>query len=540
MRLSFTFYLVFCIISSYSQSIPRPKLVVGIVVDQMKYDYLNRYWNKLGDRGFKRLVSQGFECSNTKYNYAPTVTGPGHASVYTGATPATHGIISNDWYDRIAHKNLYCVDDPKVKSVGADGNTGMMSPANLLVNTVGDELKLATNFQAKVIGIALKDRGAILPAGHAANAAYWFDNKTGNWISSTYYMQELPSWVNAFNALKYPEMYQKMAWTTLLDISKYTESTTDNTPYESPYKGESTPTFPHDFAKLDTRDYENVRRSPFGNTLTKDFAKAAIISEKLGADEITDLLCISFSSTDYIGHQFGTNAIETEDCYLRLDKDLEDLLDFLDKTIGKKNVLLFLTADHGAVQNPQFLSDNKFNAGFFDPHQVERIARLFLQKEYNDSMLFEALGDQCIYFNHELLKSRKLNLETISNAVGQELMRLPELTDFYSSNVLNASQSGTGILPFLQLAYNPKRSGDLYYTLLPNYIESTNKKGTTHGAPFNYDIHVPLFFYGYTIKPGKSISPQAITDIAPTLCSLLRIEFPNGSLSNPINLKTTK
>ncbi len=526
--------------NSNAQQVDRPKLVVGIVVDQMKFDYIYRYWNKLGDGGFKRLVREGFECSNTKYNYSPTVTGPGHASIYTGSTPHSHGIVSNDWYSRTLHKDVYCVDDSSVKSIGGSSKSGSMSPRNLLVNTIGDELKLATNFKAKVIGIALKDRGAILPAGHAADAAYWFDSKSGNWMTSSYYMTQLPPWVETFNALKYPEKYNSQKWNTLLEISQYTESTVDNTPYENLFKGETTPTFPHDFSLLSAKDFENVRRSPFGNTLTKDFAKAAILNEQLGAHEVTDMLCLSFSSTDYIGHQFGTNAIETEDCYLRLDKDIEDLLIFLDKTLGKKNVLLFLTADHGAVPNPQFLQDHKFNAGFFDSKEIEKRVKAFLQNEYNDSMLFEALGDQCIYLNQNLIEARKLSLENITYNISTVLMKLPEIANAYPATLLNNDENTQKTIHLFQLGYNPSRSGDVYYSLLPNYIESTNKKGTTHGAAYSYDTHVPLFFYGYNIAPGTHNSPINITDIAPTISSILKIEFPNGSLSNPIHLQTTK
>ncbi len=540
MKYIFALVCSFLAFTSTAQQLERPKLIVGIVVDQMKYDYIYRYWNKLGNGGFKRLVKEGYECSNTKYNYAPTVTGPGHASIYTGTTPATHGIVSNDWYDRGSHKTIYCVDDSTVKSVGGTGKTGAMSPKLLLVNTIGDELKLATNFKAKVIGIALKDRGAILPAGHAADAAYWFDSKTGNWITSSYYMTQLPAWVEKFNALKYPMQYNKQAWNTLLDISQYTESTTDNTPYESPYKGEMTPTFPHDFEKIGGKDFENIRRSPFGNTLSKDFAKEAIRSEQLGVDEVTDMLCLSFSATDYIGHQFGTNSIETEDCYLRLDKDIEDFLTFLDQTIGKKNILLFLTADHGAVPNPRFLIDNKLNAGYFDPKDIEKTAKSYLQKEYNDSSLFEALGDQCIYLNQPLMESKKLSLVAITYGLSRAIAELPQISNAYPASVLNYDESTQKIIHLFQLGYNTHRSGDVYYALLPNYIESTNQRGTTHGAPYSYDTHIPLFFYGFNITPGSSNSAVDITALAPTISSLLKIEFPNGCLSNPIDLDTTK
>jgi predicted AlkP superfamily pyrophosphatase or phosphodiesterase len=536
-----SFFILFSLLLK-AQPVNRPKLVVGIVVDQMKYDYIYRYWNKLGNDGLKRLVREGYQCANTRYNYAPTVTGPGHASIYTGATPAVHGIIGNDWYDRASHKNVYCVEDSSTKSVGTETRSvGNMSPSNLLTNTVGDELKLATNFNSKVVGIAMKDRGAILPAGHAADGAYWFDPKTGRWISSSHYMTQLPSWVNTFNDLKYPEKYINMSWNTLYDISTYTESTADDTPYETAYKGETAPVFPHDFSKMKSKDYyENVRRSPFGNTLTKDFAKSAIVGEGLGTDEFPDLLCVSFSSTDYIGHQFGTNAVETEDCYLRLDKDLEDFLQFLDKTLGKKNVLLFLTADHGAVQNPQFLLDHKFNAGFFNERLVTRTARQFLQLNYNDSGLFEAMNEQCIYLNHGLIESRKLSIEVVAADLANELSRLPGIADVYSSSALNSGGGGQKTLSLLQMGYNQRRSGDVFYTLLPNYIESASTKGTTHGAPYAYDTHVPLFFWGFTVNPGESTSPVKITEIAPTLSSLLKIEFPNGCLSNPIDLRASK
>lgn len=535
-----TLALLFLFLQITAQSLQRPKLVVGIVVDQMKYDYIYRYWDKLGEGGFKRLVKEGFECSNTRYNYAPTVTGPGHASIYSGTTPSIHGIISNDWYDRSTKKNVYCVDDNTVKAIGGDSKAGAMSPKNLLANTIGDELMLATNFKSKVIGIALKDRGAILPAGHSANAAYWFDNKTGYWITSSYYMTQLPEWVNQFNAIKYPEQYNKMAWNTLLEISKYTESTADNTPYENTFKGENAPVFPHDFGNMRAKDFENIRRSPFGNTLTKDFAESTITNEQLGEDDITDLLCISFSSTDYIGHQFGPNAIETEDCYLRLDKDLEEFLNFLDKKIGKKNVLLFLTADHGAVQNPQFLIDHKFNAGFFDAKEVERVAREFLIKEYHDSLIFESMGDQSIYLNHQEIDNKKLSLVTIRYQLAEELMKLPGLSNAFPAPVLNYEEASNKTLHLLQMAYNNNRSGDVFYVLPPNFIEGTNKKGTTHGAPYSYDTHVPLYFYGYNILPGSSKSLINITDIAPTISAILHVEFPNGSISNPIDLPATK
>jgi predicted AlkP superfamily pyrophosphatase or phosphodiesterase len=437
-----------------SQPLPRPKLVIGIVVDQMKYDYIYRYWDKLGNGGFKRLLKEGYACNNTRFNYSPTITGPGHASVYTGATPSIHGIIANDWYDRNTGMNAYCVSDPEVKCIGCSDTTGLMSPRNLLSNTIGDELKLATNFKSKVIGIALKDRGAILPAGHAADAAYWFDVITGNWITSSYYRTDLPSWVMGFNERKYAAEYKKQTWNTLLPIASYTESTPDQTAYEKPFKGETNPVFPHNFLNLYPNSYESVRRSPFGNTLTKDFAKAAIAGEGLGADNITDMLCVSFSSTDFIGHQFGTNAIETEDCYLRLDKDIEDLLNFIDQTLGKSNVLLFLTADHGALQNPNFLKDQKFNAGFYNENELVTGVRGLLQRNYGDSMLLLTLNEQSFYFNQDKIRQKGLNSERIYQDISAYLLALPFIANVFTPAELQKSSFTDLSARRIQAAFN--------------------------------------------------------------------------------------
>ncbi len=274
---------------------------MGIVVDQRRYDYLTRYWNKLGEGGFKKLVNEGFNCTNTHYNYIPTYTAPGHASIYTGTTPSVHGIISNDWFDRKKKANIYVTTDQMVKATGTNDYAGKMSPVNLLTTTFCDELKLASNLRSKVIGVALKDRSSILPAGRSADAAYWFESATGNFISSSWYMDSLPQWVRNFNNKKHAEKYKAQHWTTLLPIEKYVESTPDDTEYEDLFPGEERPVFPHRFDNNATINYEFIRRTPFGSTLTKDFALAAMAEENLGKDEFTDVLAISFSSPDYEG-----------------------------------------------------------------------------------------------------------------------------------------------------------------------------------------------------------------------------------------------
>jgi predicted AlkP superfamily pyrophosphatase or phosphodiesterase len=368
----------------------KPKLVVGIVIDQMRYDYLDRYWNKFGNDGFKKIINNGFNCKNTHYNYMPTYTGPGHASIYTGTTPENHGIIANDWYNKRDKKMMYCAEDTTVKTIGSTSKDGLMSPKNMITTTITDQLKLNTNFKGKVIGISLKDRGAILPAGHKADAAYWFEGKnTGKWISSSYYFNELPKWVQEVNKKNSANTYLSKPWNTLLPIAEYTASIADNNPYEGVFEGEKTPTFPHNLPALrdSNENYSLIKNTPFGNNITTEMALAAIIGEKLGEDEITDFLALSYSSPDYIGHQFGPMSVEVEDNYLRLDQDIAQLLTYLESKFGKDEVLIFITADHGAVDVPQFLIDNHIPAGYFDKKKMATDLKAFCITKWNVDLI---------------------------------------------------------------------------------------------------------------------------------------------------------
>ena len=334
-----------------STAVPRPKLVVGIMVDQMRWDYLYRFYERYGNNGFKRMLNEGFSCENAYINYVPSVTGIGHSTVYTGSVPAIHGITGNDWIIQATGKSMYCSEDSSVKTVGSNTeDVGKMSPKNLLVTSMTDELRLATNFRSKVIALASKDRGAILPGGHTANAAYWYDAKSGNWVTSTYYMNELPAWLTRFNEQRLPEKYLKQDWNTLYPIETYIQSSKDNAPYEGKFPGTESPTFPVKTSEMLSRGPGLLTSTPYGSTVTLELAKAAIDNEKLGEDAVTDFLAISVSSPDYIGHQFGPNSVEVEDTYLRLDRDLAALFNHLDTKVGKGNYTVFLTADH-AVQH---------------------------------------------------------------------------------------------------------------------------------------------------------------------------------------------
>ncbi len=511
----------------------RPKLVVGIVVDQMRWDYLVRYAAHYGDGGFKRLMNNGFSCDNTQVDYIPTVTAIGHSCVYTGSVPAVHGIAGNNFYKD--GKPTYCTDDAGVEGVGSKSKAGRMSPRNLLVTTMGDELRLATNFRSKVVGVALKDRAAILPAGHAPNGAYWFDDATGRFITSTYYMTALPEWVKAFNKRDEARQLLSQKWETLLPAADYAESTTDDVPYEKPLAHGQKPTLPADLPHLfKEKGYSVIRPTPFGNTLTLEMAKAAIAGESMGQDEFTDLLAVSLSSTDYVGHQFGVNAIETEDTYVRLDRDLSDFFTTLDKTVGPDNYIVFLTADHAAAHNWRFLADHKIPARNWNAGTVKDTLNSGLSKRFGTAVpLVRDVLNYQVFLNHEAIDSLHLNLETVRRASIDLL--LPNKHFAYVADMSRLSEA-TIPVPARTRAingYNRFRSGDIQLIMQPGFYEGEDG-GTNHGVWNPYDAHIPLLFMGHGIKAGQTMRPTHMTDIAPTICALLGIQMPNGCIGNAI------
>jgi predicted AlkP superfamily pyrophosphatase or phosphodiesterase len=517
------------------KELPKPKLIVGIVVDQMRYDYLSKYYNKFGEGGFKKLLNQGFNCKNTSYNYMPTYTGPGHASIYTGTTPSHHGIIANDWYVRNSNKVIYVTDDDTAHTVGSKNpKVGKMSPRNMLSSTIGDELRLYTNLKSKVIGVALKDRSSILPAGHLSNGSYWFDSYSGNFVTSTFYKSELPKWVSDFNAQRLALKYLSQPWNTLLPIAQYTESAADDNPYEGLFKGETKPVFPHHLpAMFNDSSYEVLRYTPFGNTITKDIALAALKAENLGKGEYTDLLAISFSSPDYIGHKFGPQSIELEDTYIRLDKEIAEIVSFLELNYGKDGFLLFLTADHAASYVPEQMIDLKMPAGYFNSAAFTDSLKVFLKKNYGDTAIFSELINEQIYLNHTLIKQRNIPLEKIQEEVAAFSLEFNGVANAYTARQLNGEPLQNKSAGLIQNGFYLKRSGDVALLLEPAWMDWSHT-GTTHGTPYTYDTRVPLLWYGWKIKPGEYGGPVDITDIAPTISSLLKIMPPNACTGKPI------
>ncbi len=516
--------------ASRSATLSQPKLVVGIVVDQMRYDYLYRYYGKYEDGGFKRMLREGFNCRNHHYPYGNTSTGAGHASVYSGSIPAIHGIIGNDWFDRDSDQKINCVQDNTVEGVGTTKSLGKASPRNLLVSTMTDQLRIATNFESKVISIALKDRASILPGGNSANAAYWYDGYSGDWITSTYYMQDLPQWITSFNARKLPQKYLQQGWKTLLPIEQYTESTSDNQTYEAPIGGKDTPEFPYDFGTSPGPGL--IGTTPWANTLTKDIAIAAIQGERLGKNTVTDFLALSFSAPDMVGHRFGPNSIEQQDVFLRLDRDFAELFAFLDSWCGKRSYTVFLTADHGVMDVPEFSRDHRIPGNRLAMDSVYAKIRRKIADEFGEGDYVRSFGVQ-LYLDKDLMKRKGVTLEKMNEVIREELLPIDGVADVVMiENLSNATMNDYHRRLYMNQIHM-KRSGDILIALQPGWITKADF-GTSHGSPYNYDTHVPFVLFGWGVNSGVSLERTEISDIAPTLSALLRILPPSGSIGNPI------
>lgn len=534
-------YLIFCDsifaqnIKKPNQELPqaKPKLVIGLVIDQMRWDYLHRYEAKYSERGFKRLMS-GTDCTYTYYNYAPTYTGPGHASIFSGSTPALSGIAGNGWYDRTTNKFVYCVADSTYKTIGSKSKAGAMSPQYLLCSSIGDQLKIGDCKGAKVFGVALKDRSAILPTGHTADAAYWFDGTNGAMISSSFYMDTLPTWVQEFNDKKYAEEYLAHDWIPSEPVQGFHTCSEDALPYEGKFAGATNSAFPHNFAESKKTSLDVIRITPFGNTLTLQFAQELISNEALGMDEHTDLLSISFSAPDYIGHKFGPQSLEVEDCYLRLDRELAAFLDFIDQKIGLNNTLIFLTADHGAAEVPQYLLDMNIPAGILNSKvEITDPCKKWLQENYQDSTLYLAYDNQQIYLDRKKIRDRKLDLDKICKELSAIYLDNSHILNVLPSQSLMYMDTKLELYDNVKRGLHPTRSGDICFILQPGWFEDWTY-GTTHGSSYTYDNHVPLLWYGWCVKEQKIYDRVYITDIAPTLSQILKIQEPNACVGNPI------
>lgn len=523
--------------ASAQKTLERPKLVVGLVVDQMRWDYLYRYYDKYQEGGFKRLINQGYSLNNVMIPYVPTVTAIGHASIYTGSVPSIHGIAGNDWTDKATGKSIYCTADASVEPVGtASKKVGQHSPRNLWSTTITDQLRLGTNFKGQVVGVSLKDRASILPAGHNPTGAFWYDETTGGFITSSYYMKELPQWVKKFNDQKVAENLVKNGWNTLLPIDQYTESTRDDVPWENPVGSAKKPVFPYTNLAKDFADGKKgvIRTTPFGNTLTLQFAKTVLDGYQLGADDITDFLAINLASTDYVGHSYGPNSIEVQDTYLRLDRDFAEFFKYLDQKVGEGNYLVFISADHGGAHSEGFMEENKMMTGFFD-EGLDQILLEGLEKKFKVKNLVYPIDNYQVYINRTVAEANDIDIEDAKKEVVKLLKKQPNILYVVDLDEVAESSVPEPIKSRIINGYNWKRSGDVQIVTKDGFLPTYAKKGTTHSVWNSYDAHIPLIFMGWKVKHGQSSAPYFMTDIAPTIAQMLKIENPSGTVGTAIN-----
>ncbi len=512
----------------------KPKLIIGIVVEQMRYDYIEKYWNKFSEKGFKKLVNEGAFCENARYNYMFNQPGTGHATIATGTNPSKHGIISTQWWDRSIAEMVYCVQDYDKKTIGNTTKSGQRSPKHLLSTTVSDALRQSNFLRSKVIGVSLRDCASILLTGHSANAAYWFDDRSGNWVSSSFYMDELPKWVNDFNDKRFPDLYLERTWSTLLPLTEYTESFTDNSPYENGFLNEYK-TFPYNLPELNklTREYTFFKNTPFANSVTKDFAIAALLNEDMGKDEYTDMLMIDFAAGDFTGRQFGPGAVELEDIYLRLDQDIAHLLKIVNNNIGKENVVIFLTSDHGSSYTPSWLKQANMPTGYFNYKTAFSLLRVYLNAIFGKGKWIEKYHQQQFYLNQELIEDSKIDITKIEYESMKLLEQFSGVSRVMMASKLQREAYLNGDFEKIQNSFQRTRSGNLIISLLPGWMEE-GEEVISYNSFYNYDTHVPLVWYGWKIKRNKIYQNINMVDIAPTLSQILKVSLPNASKGRPI------
>ncbi|WP_165614845.1 alkaline phosphatase PafA [Flagellimonas flava] len=524
-----------CNLFGHAQQKDKPKLVVGIIIDQMRAEYLYRFQDNYTENGFKRLMWEGFNIKNMHYNYMPTATGPGHASVFTGTTPANHGIVANDWYSRSKVRTMYCAEDDSVFLT--DGDKIMQekvdmysrSPKNLLASTITDELKLFSNGRSKVVGLSIKDRGAIFPAGHLADYAFWYHSPTGKFITSTYYSEKLPNWLMEFNQQKLADSLLNLTWNMLKPLEAYKHSGPDNAAMEKVFKGRVNATFPYGLKQLymANGNFEMIPFVPFGNTLLNQLAKTVVLEEGLGQQNETDFLTISYSSTDYIGHSFGIRSKELEDTYIRLDLEIADLLSFLDSQVGKGNYLVFLTADHAASDHPDFLRASKLQGEYFDVESIKQQLDLELSELFGNEKYVAYMDKTQIYFNPVKTPKDEILKAAVSVLTKLEGIQEVYVPGFHSNRNLNIDKT-------FRKSHHKENSGDILLHFKEGWMPKRSV-GTTHGAFYNNDTHVPSLWFGWHIQKGQTVKKKTIDQIAPTLSMLLDIPLPSNASNEPIH-----
>jgi predicted AlkP superfamily pyrophosphatase or phosphodiesterase len=536
-------FLISAFIKLYSQGayLPpdKPRLVIGIVVEQLKYDQLEKFRDRLGENGIKRLINEGTYFKNASFEYMLTQSAPGYSTISTGTEPSYHGITSDNWYLPLRNELIYCTKDVSVNPVGGSYESGLHSPVNLMASTFSDELEMATNKKAKVFGVGIKESSAIFSAGHAADGAFWFDNTTGSWMSSTYYIDTLPAWVNDFNAMKFSESFLNSTWSLLRPPEAYADCLPDSNGFETGFSGLNY--FPYDLKKMRTKgafspgkDYSLLRETPFANSFTTSFAIRLIEKEKLGKDDVIDYLSICYSATDNIGHRFGPSSVEMGDAILRLDDEIKNLLTYVNDSIGKRNVLIYFTSAHGISEIPAVLENNRIPAGYFKQNQALQLLRSYLNAVYGEGDWVKGYSERQIYLNRTLIEDARLSLEEVQKKVARFLVQFTGVAAAYPYSAFEANDFGNGNLKRIINNFNPQRSGDVIVTLNPGWVEKEGDFVTNHNSPYEYDSHVPLIWYGWSVNRATVTRRVNMTDIAATLSSLCKVPYPNACTGEPM------
>jgi hypothetical protein len=517
----------------------KPRLVIGIVVEQLRYDHIERFRDRFCDNGIKRLINEGSYFKNASFEYMLTQSSPGHATISTGAEPSYHGIPSDSWYVPLKNELIYSTKDAAVNPVGGSFESGLHSPVNLQASTFSDELKMATNQQAKVFSVGMKESSAILSAGHAANGAYWFDNTTGTWMSSSYYLDSLPGWVTDFNALNQAESYLNNSWELFRSAEVYSDCLPDSNKFEAGFK--SLNYFPYDLKKIRSKEvtgpkdnFSLLRETPFANSLTTRFAMRLIDREKLGKDDVTDYLSICYSATDFIGHRFGPSSVEMGDAILRLDDEIRYLLTYLNDSIGKKNILIYFTSSHGISEIPSVLEHNRIPSGYFRQNQAVQLLRSYMNAVYGEGDWIKGYSERQVFLNRTLIEDARLPPDEVQKKVARFLVQFSGVAAAYPYSAFESNDFGNGNLKRIMNNFNPQRSGDVIITLNPGWVEKEGDYATNHNSPYECDSHVPLIWYGWAINRENVTRKVNMADIAATLSSLCKVPYPNACTGQPI------
>lgn len=528
-------------VSGQSAYIPpdKPKLVIGIIVEELRYDQIEKFRNRLSEGGIRRLLNEGTSFQNAYFQYLLTQTAPGHATISTGAEPSHHGITSDSWYLPLKNELITSTGDVSVNPVGGSYENGLHSPVNLQSSTFADELKMASGGKAKVFSAGMKQSPAIFSAGHAADGVFWFDNITGTWMSSTYYNDSLPGWVSDFNAMNYSETLLNTTWTPLKSPENYSDCEPDSNGFEIGFNGVNY--FPYDIKKLSTKgrinpkyDFSYLEETPFGNSLTTDFAMKLIEKENMGQDDITDFLSVCYASTDFIGHRFGPSSWEMADAILRLDKNIEDLLLYLNEHIGKRNILVYFTSSHGISEVPFVLDKNRIPSGYFRQNQALQLMRSYLNAVYGEGDWIKGFSEKQVFLNRVLIEDAKIPLEDVQKKVARFLVQFTGVSSAYPYSAFEANDFGNGNLRRIINNFSPQRSGDVIVTLNSGWVEWDGESITNHNSPYEYDSHVPLIWYGWTVNRASVTRKVNMADIAATLSSLCNVPFPNACTGEPM------